>query len=90
MQLEVKLSQENVDGVWMKDAVEIQPSDRVHIVIDKQSHMLLVEDVTKEDSGVYSFNIPSLVLSTTGRVTVYSKWPLLCKSHNKTHNYGVI
>ncbi|KAL8183551.1 UNVERIFIED_CONTAM: hypothetical protein K2H54_044331 [Gekko kuhli] len=72
VQLEVKLSQENVDGVWMKDGVEIQPSDRVHIVIDKQSHMLLVEDVTKEDSGAYSFNIPSLLLSTTGRVTVYS------------------
>ncbi|XP_077175698.1 titin isoform X6 [Paroedura picta] len=72
VQLEVKLSQENVDGVWMKDGVEIQPSDRIHIVIDKQSHMLLVEDVTKEDSGAYSFNIPSLLLTTMGRVTVYS------------------
>ncbi|KAJ7345582.1 hypothetical protein JRQ81_001532 [Phrynocephalus forsythii] len=72
VQLEVKLSQENVEGVWMKDGVEIQPSDRVHIVIDKQSHMLLIEDVTKEDGGAYSFNIPSQLLSTTGRVTVYS------------------
>uniref|UniRef100_A0A8D2J9Y7 Ig-like domain-containing protein n=1 Tax=Varanus komodoensis TaxID=61221 RepID=A0A8D2J9Y7_VARKO len=66
VQLEVKLSQENVEGVWMKDGVEIHPSDRVHIVIDKQSHMLLIEDVTKEDTGAYSFNIPSLLLSTTG------------------------
>lgn len=73
VQLEVKVSLENVEGVWMKDGHEIQPSDRVHVVLDKQSHMLLVEDVTKEDSGTYSFNVPSLGLSTSGRVTVYSK-----------------
>ncbi|XP_024059815.1 titin isoform X2 [Terrapene carolina triunguis] len=72
VQLEVKVSLENVEGVWMKDGIEIQPNDRVHVVLDKQSHMLLVEDVTKEDSGNYSFNIPNLFLSTTGRVSVYS------------------
>lgn len=74
IQLEVKLSQENVEGVWMKDGAEIQPSDRIHIVIDKQSHMLLVEDATKEDRGAYSFNIPSLLLVTSGRVSVSSKF----------------
>ena len=57
----------------MKDGQEVQPSDRVHIVIDKQSHMLLIEDMTKEDAGNYSFTIPALGLSTTGRVSVYSK-----------------
>ncbi|XP_036900257.1 titin isoform X1 [Sturnira hondurensis] len=72
VQLEVKVSLENVEGVWMKDGQEVQPSDRVHIVIDKQSHMLLIEDMTKEDAGNYSFTIPSLGLSTTGRVSVYS------------------
>uniref|UniRef100_H0XTM2 Ig-like domain-containing protein n=1 Tax=Otolemur garnettii TaxID=30611 RepID=H0XTM2_OTOGA len=72
VQLEVKVSLENVEGVWMKDGQEVQPSDRVHVVIDKQSHMLLIEDMTKEDAGNYSFTIPALGLSTSGRVSVYS------------------
>lgn len=62
----------------MKDGQEVQPSDRVHIVIDKQSHMLLIEDMTKEDAGSYSFTIPALGLSTTGRVSVYSE----CSFHS--------
>uniref|UniRef100_A2ASS6-3 Isoform 3 of Titin n=1 Tax=Mus musculus TaxID=10090 RepID=A2ASS6-3 len=72
VQLEVKVSLENVEGVWMKDGQEVQHSDRVHIVIDKQSHMLLIEDMTKEDAGNYSFTIPALGLSTSGNVSVYS------------------
>ncbi|XP_069876144.1 titin-like [Dipodomys merriami] len=72
VQLEVKVSLENVEGVWMKDGQEVQHSDRVHIVIDKQSHMLLIEDMTKEDAGNYSFAIPTLGLSTSGHVSVYS------------------
>ncbi|NXO20801.1 TITIN protein, partial [Cisticola juncidis] len=72
VQLEVKVSLENAEGVWMKDGQEIQSSDRIHIVLDKQSHMLLIEDATKEDSGTYSFSVPDLELSTTGQVTVYS------------------
>ncbi|RLW00977.1 hypothetical protein DV515_00008307, partial [Chloebia gouldiae] len=72
VQLEVKVSLENAEGVWMKDGQEIQSSDRIHIVLDKQSHMLLIEDATKEDSGTYSFNVPDLELSTTGQITVYS------------------
>lgn len=73
VQLEVKVSLESVEGVWMKDGQEVQPSDRIHIVIDKQSHMLLIEDMTKEDAGNYSFTIPALGLSTSGRVSVYSE-----------------
>ncbi|NWV68584.1 TITIN protein, partial [Malurus elegans] len=72
VQLEVKVSLENAEGVWLKDGQEIQSSDRIHIVLDKQSHMLLIEDATKEDSGTYSFSVPDLELSTTGQITVYS------------------
>ncbi|XP_031816253.1 titin isoform X4 [Sarcophilus harrisii] len=72
VQLEVKVSLENVEGVWMKDGQEVEPNDRIHIVIDKQSHMLLIEDMAKEDAGHYSFTIPALGLSTSGRVSVYS------------------
>ncbi|NXM71581.1 TITIN protein, partial [Serilophus lunatus] len=72
VQLEVKVSLENAEGVWMKDGQEIKSSDRIHIVLDKQSHMLLIEDATKEDSGTYTFSVPDLELSTTGQITVYS------------------
>ncbi|OCT63665.1 hypothetical protein XELAEV_18044764mg [Xenopus laevis] len=71
-QLEVKVSQENAEGVWMKDGVEIQPSDRIHIVIDKLSHMLLIEDATAEDVGKYSFTIRDHDISTSGRLSVYT------------------
>ncbi|OCT61204.1 hypothetical protein XELAEV_18047227mg [Xenopus laevis] len=71
-QLKVKVSQENAEGVWMKDGVEIQPSDRIQIVIDKVSHMLLIEDATIEDVGKYSFTIRDHDISTSGRLSVYS------------------
>jgi hypothetical protein len=35
--------------------------------------MLLIEDMTKEDAGNYSFAIPALGLSTSGHVSVYSE-----------------
>lgn len=72
-QLEVKLSLENAEGIWLKDGEEIQPSDRIHIVIDKQSHMLLIEDATADDVAKYTFTVPGLDLSTSGRLSVYSK-----------------
>ena len=93
MQLEVKVSLENVEGVWMKDGQELQLGDRVHIVIDKQSHMLLIEDMTKEDAGHYSFTIPALGLSTSGRVSVYSECNLcgfrctLCPEVGTSHEH---
>ncbi|KAG8559483.1 hypothetical protein GDO81_017353 [Engystomops pustulosus] len=71
-QLEVKVSAENAEGVWLKDGEEIQPSDRIHIVIDKQSHMLLIEDATSDDIGKYTFSIPEMDLSTSGHLSVYS------------------
>ncbi|MCI4378776.1 hypothetical protein PGIGA_G00219550 [Pangasianodon gigas] len=69
-QLEVRFSQENVEGTWLKNGQPISPTDRIHIVIDKLVHKLLIENVTKDDAGTYSFNVPAHLISTTGKLTV--------------------
>ncbi|KAF5903363.1 titin-like isoform X4, partial [Clarias magur] len=69
-QLEVRFSQENVEGHWEKDGHKISATDRIHIVIDKQIHKLLVENATKDDAGAYSFHVPAHLISTAGKLTV--------------------
>ena len=72
-QLEVKFSQENVEGTWMKNGQAISASDRIHIVIDKLLHKLLVENVSREDAASYSFVVPTQDISTSGKINVQSK-----------------
>lgn len=74
-QMEVKFSQENVEGVWMKNGRPIEASNRVHIVIDKQLHKLLIEDTNKDDSAVYSFEVPAQEISTSAKLLIQSKKP---------------
>ncbi|KAK2840469.1 hypothetical protein Q5P01_014209 [Channa striata] len=69
-QLEVRFSQENVEGTWMKNGQAISASDRVHIVIDKQVHKLLVENISREDAASYSFVVPAQDISTSGKLSV--------------------
>lgn len=72
-QLEVRFSQENVEGTWMKNGQAISASDRVHIVIDKLVHKLLLENVSTEDAASYSFVVPAQDISTSGKLSVQSK-----------------
>lgn len=76
-QLEVRFSQENVEGTWMKNGQAISASERVHIVIDKQIHKLLLENVNREDTGSYSFVVPAQDISTSGKLSVQSTKPRL-------------
>uniref|UniRef100_A0A0S7EPU5 non-specific serine/threonine protein kinase n=2 Tax=Poeciliopsis prolifica TaxID=188132 RepID=A0A0S7EPU5_9TELE len=69
-QLEVKFSQENVEGTWLKNGQAVSASDRIHIVIDKQVHKLLVENVSREDAASYSFVVPTHEISTSGKLNV--------------------
>ncbi|XP_049450272.1 titin-like [Epinephelus fuscoguttatus] len=69
-QLEVKFSQENVEGTWMKNGDPVTASNRVHIVIDKQIHKLLIEDTTKDDLGTYSFVVPDQAITTSAKLVV--------------------
>ena len=72
-QLEVRFSQENVEGTWMRNGQPIAASDRIHIVIDKLVHKLLIENVNRDDAGMYSFVVPAHDISSTGKLTVQSK-----------------
>ncbi|CAL8265763.1 unnamed protein product [Lota lota] len=69
-QLEVKFSQTNVEGTWMKNGQVLSASNRVHMVIDKQIHKLLIEDTIKDDFGTYSFVIPAQEISTSAKLTI--------------------
>jgi len=73
-QLEVRFSQENVEGSWLKNGLPISATDRIHIVIDKLVHKLLVENVNRDDAGIYTFVVPIQDISTTGKLTVQSKF----------------
>lgn len=72
-QLEVRFSQENVEGSWMKNGQAISASNKIHMVIDKVTHKLLIEDASKDDAGMYSFVVPIQDISTKGKLTVQSK-----------------
>lgn len=74
-QMEVRFSQENVEGTWMKNGQLVTASNRVHIVTDKQIHKLLIEDTIKEDLGTYSFEVPAQGISTSAKLVVQSKRP---------------
>ncbi len=74
-QLEVKFSQENVEGTWMKNGQPVTASNRVHIVIDRQIHKLLIEDTNKDDYGMYSFVVPDQGISTSAKLVIQSKTP---------------
>lgn len=80
-QLEVRFSQENVEGTWMKDGQAISATDRIHIVIDKLNYKLLIEDANKDDTGVYSFNVPNQGISTSGKLIVQGKFHKQCLVH---------
>ena len=74
-QMEVKFSQENVEGTWMKNGQPVTASNRVHIVIDRQTHKLLFEDTNKSDFGTYSFVVPDQEISTSAKLIIQSESP---------------
>lgn len=78
-QMEVKFSQENVEGTWVKNGQPVRASDRVHIVIDRQIHKLLIEDTNRDDFGMYSFEVPAQGISTSAKLVIQSKNPLFSK-----------
>ncbi|KAK7938938.1 hypothetical protein WMY93_002264 [Mugilogobius chulae] len=69
-QMEVRFSQENVEGVWLKNGEQMTASDRVHMVVDKTTHKLLIEDTTKTDQATYGFNVPSHDITSSAKLNV--------------------
>lgn len=79
-QLELKFSQVNVEGAWMKNGHPVTASDRVHVVVDRQTHKLLIEDTNKDDSATYSFEIPAQGISTSAKLLVQSEEPQMLQT----------
>lgn len=77
-QMEVKFSQENVEGNWLKNGKPVTATERVHLVIDRQTHKILIENTTKDDLGAYSFVVPAQEISTSAKLFVQSR-----SIHNK-------
>lgn len=80
-QMEVKFSQENVEGNWLKNGKPVTATERVHLVIDRQTHKILIENTTKDDLGAYSFVVPAQEISTSAKLFVQSR-----SIHNKLQN----
>ncbi|XP_060809710.1 titin [Amyelois transitella] len=53
-ELECKVNAYQSTTVWYKDGSQIKPSDRIKAVTDRKWRRLEIENVTEEDSGLYS------------------------------------
>ena len=52
--LECELNKPNIPVKWLKDGVELVPSDRIKLITDGCIHRLVIENATLEDSGTYT------------------------------------
>lgn len=68
----LELTHENVRGSqWIKNGVEIRPSDKYEITVVGTLHTLKINNCTTHDESVYSFKLGKL--SANARLNVESK-----------------
>lgn len=68
----LELTHEDVRGAqWIKNGVEILPSDKYEISIEGTAHTLKINNCTTQDESVYSFKLGKL--SANARLNVESK-----------------
>lgn len=76
----IELTHLEVKGVqWIKNGVEILPSDKYEILIDGMVHMLKIKNCNTQDESVYGFKLGKL--TANARLSVESKF----KNHFDTH-----
>lgn len=63
--LECELNKPNIPVRWLKDGVELVPSDRIRLVSDGNIHRLIIDDATLEDSGTYTCVCGSVTTEAT-------------------------
>lgn len=74
----LELTHEDVRGAqWIKNGIEIQPSDKYEITIEGTVHTLKINNCTTQDESVYSFKLGKL--SANARLNVESEQPLMFK-----------
>ncbi|KAJ8352201.1 hypothetical protein SKAU_G00236770, partial [Synaphobranchus kaupii] len=65
----LELTHKNVKGFqWIKNGVEIQPSDKYEIIVDGMVHTLKIKDCNTQDESVYGFKLGKL--SANARLNV--------------------
>lgn len=71
----LELTHENVRGAqWIKNGVEIQPSDKFEISMEGTVHTLKINNCSTQDESVYSFKLGKL--SANARLNVESKYTI--------------
>lgn len=72
----LELTHEDVRGAqWIKNGVEIQPSDKYEITTEGAVHTLRIKNCNTQDESVYSFRLGKL--SANARLNVESKPSLI-------------
>uniref|UniRef100_A0A3Q2Q7Q2 Ig-like domain-containing protein n=1 Tax=Fundulus heteroclitus TaxID=8078 RepID=A0A3Q2Q7Q2_FUNHE len=68
----LELTHENVRGVqWIKNGIEIQPSDKFEISMEGMVHTLKIKNCSTQDESVYSFKLGKL--SANARLNILKK-----------------
>lgn len=76
----LELTHEDVKGAqWIKNGIEIQPSDKFEITTEGTVHTLKIKNCNTQDESVYSFKLGKL--SANARLNVESKGSLKSKDH---------
>ena len=69
----LELTHENVKGSqWIKNGVDIRPSDKCEISVDGMVHTLKIKNCTTQDESVYGFKLGKL--SANARLNIESKY----------------
>ncbi|XP_072889855.1 myosin-binding protein C, fast-type-like isoform X1 [Hemitrygon akajei] len=63
-----EVSDEKVTGKWLKNGVEVIPSKRIHISHIGRIHKLVIDNVTPEDEGDYTFIPDGYALSISAKL----------------------
>ncbi|XP_061906235.1 myosin binding protein Ca isoform X2 [Entelurus aequoreus] len=63
-----EVSDEKVTGKWLKDGVEVKPSDRIRMTHVGRTHKLTISDVKPSDQGDYTFVPDGYALSLSAKL----------------------
>ncbi|MED6231702.1 Myosin-binding protein C, fast-type [Ataeniobius toweri] len=63
-----EVSDDKVTGKWLKDGVEVLPSDRIKMTHIGRFHRLVIDDVKAEDAGDYTFVPDGHALSLSAKL----------------------
>lgn len=65
---EVELSHANVPGKWMRNGIQLKPTNHFRMTAKGQVHSLTISNLSVEDTGTFMFCVENL--QTTARLVV--------------------